>query len=227
MLLVNYYKPTPITTTISRQNLSMSMPRLEGKVAIITGAASGIDEVTAKLFAEHGAFVVIADIQDELGLKVVASIGPDKASYKYCDVRNEKQVEETVAFTIDKYGSLDIMYSNAGVMAPPCSILQMNIEEFDNTIAINLCGSVSSTLGGNGPHSYTTSKHGLLGIVRSAASELGKHGIGVNCVSPYAVDTPLVFNTMAKLSLDPRMFETARSAMANLKGIDLNCKHVM
>ncbi|KAA8549037.1 hypothetical protein F0562_000721 [Nyssa sinensis] len=73
----------------------MSKPRLEGKIAIITGAASGIGEATAKLFAENGAFVIIADIQDELGLQVVASIGADKASYKHCDVRDEKQVEES------------------------------------------------------------------------------------------------------------------------------------
>ncbi|KAG5553602.1 hypothetical protein RHGRI_011481 [Rhododendron griersonianum] len=82
--------------------------RLEGKVAIITGAASGIGEAAAKLFVENGAFVVVADIQEELALKVVASIaGPDhRAIYKKCDVTVEKQVEETVAFAIEKYGTL-------------------------------------------------------------------------------------------------------------------------
>ncbi|KAG5545789.1 hypothetical protein RHGRI_018074 [Rhododendron griersonianum] len=86
--------------------------RLEGKVAIITGAASGIGEAAAKLFVENGAFVVVADIQEELGLKVVASIaGPDhRAIYKNCNVTVEKQVDEIVAFTIEKYGKLDIMY---------------------------------------------------------------------------------------------------------------------
>ncbi|KAH0782427.1 hypothetical protein KY290_002025 [Solanum tuberosum] len=71
--------------------------RLEGQVAIITGAASGIGEASARLFAEHGARIVVADIQDELGLKVVESIGADKASYRHCDVTDEKQVEDTVA----------------------------------------------------------------------------------------------------------------------------------
>ncbi|KAK4379607.1 hypothetical protein RND71_001469 [Anisodus tanguticus] len=70
--------------------------RLEGKVGIIMCAASGIGEASARLFVEHGAQVVIADIQDELGLQVAASIGTDKASYRHCDVTNEKPVEETV-----------------------------------------------------------------------------------------------------------------------------------
>ncbi|WMV10952.1 hypothetical protein MTR67_004337, partial [Solanum verrucosum] len=85
--------------------------RLEEKVAIITGAASGIGEASARLFAEHGARIVVADIQDELGLKVVESIGADKASYRYCDVTDEKQVEDTVAYAVEKYGTLDIMFN--------------------------------------------------------------------------------------------------------------------
>ncbi|XP_058217581.1 short-chain dehydrogenase reductase 3a-like [Rhododendron vialii] len=163
--------------------------RLEGKVAIITGAASGIGEAAAKLFVENGAFVVVADIQEELGLKVVASIaGPDvnRAIYKNCDVTVEKQVEETVAFAIEKYGTLDIMYSNAGILGPMDSILDMDMEEgFDRTMAVNLRGpalcikhaaramvkrqvrgsiictaSTASVLGGMGPISYSSSKHG-------------------------------------------------------------------
>ena len=82
---------------------------MEGKVAIITGGASGIGEATARLFAENGAFVVIVDIQDEFGLQVVASIGLDKASYRHCDVRDEKQVEETAAYGIEKYGTINRM----------------------------------------------------------------------------------------------------------------------
>ncbi|KAH7860342.1 hypothetical protein Vadar_012341 [Vaccinium darrowii] len=123
----------------------MSKPRrLEGKVAIITGAASGIGEATAKVFVENGAFVVVADIQEELGLKVVASIGgPDhKAIFKKCDVTVEKQVEETVAFAIEKFGTLDIMYSNAGILGSMESILDMDMEEgFNRIMAVNLKGS--------------------------------------------------------------------------------------
>ncbi|KAI8552161.1 hypothetical protein RHMOL_Rhmol06G0243900 [Rhododendron molle] len=102
-----------------------------------------VSEKPAKVFVENRAFVVVADIQEELGLKVVASIaGPDhRAIYKNCDVTVEKQVEETVAFAIEKYGTLDIMYGNAGIMGPRGSILDMDMEKgFDQTLAVNLRG---------------------------------------------------------------------------------------
>ncbi|XP_059664293.1 short-chain dehydrogenase reductase 3b-like [Cornus florida] len=226
----------------------MSKGRLEGKVAIITGAASGIGEATAKLFAENGAFVVIADIQDKLGLQVVASIGPEKATYKHCDMRDEKQVEEAVEYTIHKYGTLDIILSNAGIMGPLVSILDMDMEGFDNTIAINLrgsalaikyaaqamvaknirgsiicTGSMAATLGGCGPYAYTASKHAVIGLVRSAASELGKHGIRVNCVSPFGVATAMACGVK---NGEPCGIEAATSAMSSLKGIVLKVKHV-
>ena len=84
-------------------------------------------------------------------------------------------------------------------------------------------GSVSSTLGGSGPHSYTASKHALLGLVKSAASELGKHGIRVNCVSPFGVATPI---TAMHANLDANTIEAIGSSLANLKGIVLKVKHV-
>ncbi|KAI9113593.1 hypothetical protein K1719_015520 [Acacia pycnantha] len=74
--------------------------RLKGKVALVTGGASGIGEETTRLFADHGAFVVAADVQDELGRQVAASIPSNTVTYHHCDVRDEKQVEETVDFTI-------------------------------------------------------------------------------------------------------------------------------
>ncbi|KAJ0111474.1 hypothetical protein Patl1_00821 [Pistacia atlantica] len=107
----------------------MSKLRLEGKVAIITGAASGIGEAAAKLFAEHGAFVIIADIQHELANQVVDSIGGDKAFYRRCDVKDENQIEETVAYTIEKYGTLDIMYSNAGIIGSMGSLVRTALGE--------------------------------------------------------------------------------------------------
>lgn len=235
----------------------MSKPRrLEGKVAIITGAASGIGEAAAKLFVENGAFVVVANIQEELGHKVVASIaGPDvdRAIYKKCDVTVEKQVEETVAFAIEKYGTLDIMYINAGILGPMDSILDMDMEDgFDRTMAVNLRGpalcikhaaramvkrqvrgsiictaSTASVLGGMVPIAYNTSKHGLVGLVRAAASELGKHGIRVNCVSPYIVATPLALSWSSAMGINNASgIEALVSSMANLKGVALKAKHV-
>ncbi|KAJ0052181.1 hypothetical protein Pint_00803 [Pistacia integerrima] len=231
------------------QHLSIGQIRnTYGKVAIITGAASGIGEAAAKLFAEHGAFVIIADVQDVLANEVVASIGPDKACYRHCDVTDEKQIEETVAYAIEKYGTLDIMYSNAGILGPLGSILDLEMDQFDNTIAVNLRGSVlavkhaaramvankirgsiictgslASSLGGSGPHAYTISKHGLLGLVRAASGELGRHGIRVNCVSPNGVSTPMACKVA---NSDPSTVDARSAQLANLKGIVLKAEHV-
>ncbi|KAJ4844785.1 Short-chain dehydrogenase reductase 3b [Turnera subulata] len=226
----------------------MSKPRLDGKVALITGAASGIGEEAVKLFAENGAFVVVADVQDELGHQVVASVGEERACYHRCDVRDEKQVEETVNFTLEKYGKLDVLFSNAGIIGPMTGILELDIEGFDNTMATNVRGvaatikhaaramvarkirgsiicttSVSASLGGTGPHAYTTSKHALVGLVRTSCSELGAYGIRVNCISPYGVATPL---SCRAYKLEPDQVEANSCAMANLKGIVLKARHV-
>lgn len=222
--------------------------RLEGKVALVTGAASGIGEETARLFSKNGAFVVIADVQDELGNQVVNSIGLERASYHQCDVRDEKQVEETVNYILQKYGRLDVLFSNAGIIGPMSSILELDIEGLDNTMATNVRGvaatikhgakamvgknikgsiicttSVASLLGGNGPHAYTTSKHALLGLVKSACGELGAYGIRVNCVSPFGVATPLACKAF---NLEPEEVEANSSSTANLKGIVLKARHI-
>ncbi|XP_068661139.1 short-chain dehydrogenase reductase 3b-like [Aristolochia californica] len=226
----------------------MSKPRLESKVALITGAASGIGEAAARLFVEQGAYVVIADVQDELGRHVVDSIGPHRSSYIHCDVRDEKQVEDAVKHAIATYGGLHVLFSNAGVMGPLTSILEMDLQEFHHTMAVNVMGvattikyaarvmverkirgsiicttSVTASVGGVGPHSYCASKHALLGIVRSAASELGKYGIRVNCVAPYAVATPL---SCGLNNTDPSELEAGSCAMSNLKGVVLKSIHV-
>lgn len=227
--------------------------RLKDKVAIITGAASGIGEAAARLFVENGAFVVIADIQDELGDQVVSSIGPDKASYIHCDVTDEKQVEEAVAYALYKYGTLDIVYSNAGIIGSMRPILDIDMNEFENMIDVNVCGgaamikhagramvarkirgsiictaSATAIRGGIGPIDYTTSKHAILGLVHSASFELGSYGIRVNCVSPITVATPLtcklpVFNNFC---LDPELIEAFASVTLNLKGMVLKAKDV-
>ncbi|XP_058114330.1 short-chain dehydrogenase reductase 3b-like [Magnolia sinica] len=200
--------------------------RLEGKVAIITGGASGIGEATARLFAEHGALVVIADVQDELGHKLTTSIGLNHATYMHCDVTDEEQVKATVDHTLATYGRLDIMFSNAGIGGSrDCrSILDMNMPYFDKIYAVNVRGmaaaikhaarvmvdqntggsiictaSVTSILGGVAVHDYTISKHAVVGLVRSTAAELGKYGIRVNCISPFGVATPMLCSAFSKL----------------------------
>ncbi|XP_039007591.1 short-chain dehydrogenase reductase 3b-like [Hibiscus syriacus] len=226
----------------------MILFRLEGKVALISGAASGIGEETARLFVQHGAFVVIADVQDDLGNQVAESIVPDKVSYRHCDVRDENQVEEAVSFTVEKYGKLDILFSNAGILGPLTGILELDIDAFDNIMATNVRGmaamikhaaramvakktrgsiictsSVASCLGGTGPHGYTASKHAIVGLVRGACSELGDHGIRVNCVSPYGVGTPLACKAF---NWEPSEVEASSYSAANLKGIVLKARHI-
>ncbi|XP_054790649.1 short-chain dehydrogenase reductase 3b-like [Prosopis cineraria] len=222
--------------------------RLKGKVALVTGAASGIGEETVRLFAEHGALVVAADVQDELGRQVAASIASNTVTYHHCDVRDEKQVEETVNYTVQKYGTLDILFSNAGILGPLSGILDLDMKGLDDIMAINVRGaaatikhaartmverkirgsiicttSVSAGVAGCGPHAYTVSKHALLGLVRSACWELGGHGIRVNCVSPFGVATPLA---CSPFNLEPEQVEEATSSQAVLKGVVLKASHI-
>ncbi|KAL2939296.1 Secoisolariciresinol dehydrogenase [Bienertia sinuspersici] len=172
---------------------------LEGKVALITGGASGIGEYTAKVYAKHGAKVMIADIQDDLGKSVCNSIGPSMASYIHCNVKNEAHVQNAVDSTVAQYGKLDIMLNNA-VMKPAQqgSIITM--------------GSISSTMGGLISHAYCSSKHGVVGLTRNTAVELGKYGIRVNCVSTHVIATPL---TKKFFNLDD---EGVSKVYSNLKG---------
>ncbi|KAI9113508.1 hypothetical protein K1719_015435 [Acacia pycnantha] len=221
---------------------------LKGKVALVTGGASGIGEETVRLFADHGAFVVAADVQDELGRQVAASIPSNTVTYQHCDVRDEKQVEETVNFTIQKYGILDILFSNAGILGSFSGILDLDLNKFDNIMAVNVRGviatvkhagramvernirgsiicaaSVSSSLAGCGPQAYTVLKHAVLGLVRAACSELGAHGIRVNCVSPYGVATPM---TCSPFNSKPEEVEESICSEAVLKGVVLKAKHI-
>ncbi|XP_028785049.1 short-chain dehydrogenase reductase 3b-like [Neltuma alba] len=219
----------------------MPKGRLEGKVALVTGAASGIGEATVRLFAEHRAFVVAADIQDQLGHQLAASIPSNSITYHHCDVTDESQVEETLNFTLHKHGTLDILGAFSG-------ILDLDLHEFDATMAVNVRGmaatikhavctmvqnnirgsiicttSLAASIGGSGPHPYTTSKHALLGLVKSVCGELGAHGIRGNCASPAGVATPLVCSLF---NVKPHEVEEAMSSKANLKGVVLKAKHI-
>ncbi|KAF8095104.1 hypothetical protein N665_0341s0029 [Sinapis alba] len=222
--------------------------RLEGKIVVITGGASGIGAEAARLFTEHGALVVITDVQDKLGRNVAVSIGEDKASYFHCDVRKETEVESAVKFTVEKHGRIDVLFSNAGVPEPLLDICDLNLEELDRVMAVNVRGaaafikhvardmvekktrgsivcttSVASVIAGTVPHGYTASKHALVGLIRSAAGDLGKHGIRVNGVAPFGVATPLVCEGY---KMEASEIEEIFSETANLKGIVLKARHV-
>lgn len=224
--------------------------RLQGKVAIITGGASGIGEATARVFAQNGArMVVIADIQDQLGRQVATSIGEDKCSYVHCDVTDEDQVKTMVESTVEKHGRLDVMFSNAGIITPTYqTVLELDFSQFERVFAVNvrgmaLCvkhaarvmvegrvrgsivctGSVSASHGSKTRTDYSMSKHAVLGLVRSASLQLGAHGIRVNCVSPNGVVTPMTVQATGKSAEEmEEVFET----YARLKGVVLNVMHV-
>ncbi|KAL1806889.1 hypothetical protein ACET3Z_029957 [Daucus carota] len=204
----------------------LSYKKLEGKVAIITGGASGIGKATARLFAQHGArAIVIADIQDALGQSVAESIGNGQCTYMHCDVADEGQVKGLIDSTVEAFGSLDIMFSNAGVGKTGDlrqSILDLDLEASDRLFAINtrgmaacvkhaaramvegsvkggsiVCtGSLAASIGVEQFIDYVMSKHAVLGLVRCASKGLGEYGIRVNCVLPGGVATPLACNEM-------------------------------
>ncbi|KAK9080464.1 hypothetical protein SSX86_000222 [Deinandra increscens subsp. villosa] len=213
--------------------------KLAGKISIITGGASGIGEATARLFATHGAFVVVADIQDE-GHQVATSIGSNRCTYFHCDVTDERQVISVVDFTVETYGHLDIMFSNAGIVSTSVqTILDLDLTQFDALIAVIARGSaacvkrrvrgciictasVAGSRGGSVRTDYVMAKHAVVGLVRSASKQLGVHGIRVNCVSPSAVATPLSKRSPERARKTMKLYES----LSSLKGVELGVADV-
>jgi NAD(P)-dependent dehydrogenase (short-subunit alcohol dehydrogenase family) len=115
------------------------MGRLEGKVAIITGGASGIGEASARLFVDEGANVLIADIQDDKGWKLAEALG-DRAEYLHTDVSRESDVEALVSRTVDAHGRLDCMFNNTGIAGPVGPIASVNVKDFDEALGVLLRG---------------------------------------------------------------------------------------
>ncbi|KAI3447837.1 hypothetical protein Pfo_004502 [Paulownia fortunei] len=205
-----------------KESASISDKRLEGKVAIVTGGARGIGEATVRLFAVHGAKVIIADVEDTLGNSLANSLSP-QTTYVRCDVTSEEEIETLINSTVSKYGKLDILFNNAGILGNQSkhkSILDFDANEFDQIMSVNVRGaalgmkhaaramihsrggggciistaSVAGVMGGLGPHSYTASKHAIIGLTKNAACELGRYGIRVNCISPFGVATSMLVN---------------------------------
>ncbi len=188
--------------------------RLKGKVATITGGASGIGEECARLFVKEGAQVVIADVQDEKGRAVQQSIG-SSAFFVHCDVTEDGSVANAVDTALDKFGQLDIMFNNAGIVGVSGPIMTTPSTEWKNTIDVLLngvfygmkhaarvmvpreSGSIISTVstagvvGGLGPHAYTAAKHAIVGLTKNVAAELCRCAIRVNCIAPHAMVTPM------------------------------------
>lgn len=223
-------------------------------MAIVTGGARGIGRATAELFHRHGAKVIVVDVLDELGQSACAARGdPDGFFYSHCDVTVEADVAAAVDLALARFGRLDIMVNNAGVSgaAEGHDIREVDLDGFRRVFAVNVEGvflgikhaaramvprrsgsivciaSVGSTVGGIGPHPYVASKHAVLGLTRSAAADLGRHGVRVNCVSPHAVGTLMslpFFEGADSSALDG--FHRYIGQSANLQGVNLTVSDV-
>ncbi|PIA28146.1 hypothetical protein AQUCO_07200057v1 [Aquilegia coerulea] len=222
--------------------------RLDGKVAIITGGANGIGERAVRIFWQNGAKVIVADIQDDLGQAICDELG-ENATYIHCDVSKEDDVRNLVDTAITKYGKLDIMYNNAGIIEGRIgSILTAEKADLDKVIGVNLVGgflgakhaakvmvparkgsilftaSACASIAGLGSHAYTASKCALVGLMKNLAAELGQYGIRVNSVSPYAVTTSIAKNIG---SANAKRAEVMMRGIANLKETDISVDDVV
>ncbi|XP_074309193.1 (21S)-21-acetoxyl-apo-melianone synthase SDR-like isoform X2 [Silene latifolia] len=221
--------------------------RLENKIALITGGANGIGKATAEEFIKHGARVLIADIGDKNGPNVAKDLGSN-AQFVHCDVGDESDVAQAIDTALAHYGKLDIMYNNAGIVGQyyPPSILDLDLDQFDQMMRVNVRGimagikhaarvmipagsgsilctaSICGVIGGIGPHGYTASKFGIQGIVKSLASELSKHGVRINCISPGPIATETAVNGMSRVykKASPEQIKTILNGLGELKGVD-------
>ena len=201
------------------------MGRLDGKVAIITGGASGMGEATARLFVSEGARVVIGDVQREKGEALAASLGA-ACAYANVDVTSSEDVRGLVKTAVDRFGRLDVMYNNAGIAGAEGPITECSEERFDRIIATNLKGvwlgmkhclpyliangggsvistaSVSGFMGMNGQGAYGSSKGGVVQLTRVCAIENAKYSVRANCICPGGTLTPLIYGNPDMPGLD-------------------------
>jgi NAD(P)-dependent dehydrogenase (short-subunit alcohol dehydrogenase family) len=197
---------------------------LDGKIALITGAGSGIGRATARIFAREGARLVLADVVEAGGnetLRMITETGADGIFVK-CDVANEADVEATVARAVAHFGRLDCAFNNAGIGGAGRLTHEYSLEEWNRVIAINLTGvwlcmraeiaqmlkqksgaivNTSSIMGLTGAirvPAYTAAKHGVAGLTKAAALEYARHGLRINAVCPAPIYTPMLMGAFEK-----------------------------
>ncbi len=210
------------------------MVDMHGRAVVVTGAASGIGEATARMVVAAGGQVVVADLQEERGRALADELG-DAAVFQATDVTSEQDIAGAVAACQTNFGGIQGMVNNAGILGAIGSIMDTPIEAFDHTMAIlsravflgikhaalamkdsggGSIVSIASTAGvqgGLGPHVYTMAKHGVVGITKSAASELSAYGIRVNAVAPGNTVTDM---TSLAITSNPDNYDTTEKKIA-------------
>ena len=211
----------------------MAAGPLEGKVAIVTGAAMGMGEATARVFAAAGAHVLVSDINPELGQAAVERIEQDGGSASFCltDVSKAADAEAMVQKAVERYGRLDCAVNNAAVTPDTHPIAELDEAEWDRILAVDLkgvalclkyelvqmlsqggggaivnIGSVSSFRPQPANAAYTAAKHGVIGLTKVASLENAPQGIRVNTVAPGAIDTPMIRGALETVGLTEAEF---------------------
>jgi NAD(P)-dependent dehydrogenase (short-subunit alcohol dehydrogenase family) len=220
---------------------------LDGKIAMVTGAASGIGRGIALRAAEMGGAVVLLDIDQEQGLATAEAITKmgRKSLFLRCDVRSAENCRRAVEQTIEHFGRIDILCNNAGIVIRK-SVVDLHEDEWDLALAVTLksvyllsreaiphmirggggaiinTGSGWALKGGPQAASYCAAKGGVLNLTRAMAIDYGKHGIRVNCVCPGDVDTPMLRSECQQLGESPDrfMWEAAKRPIARVGTTD-------